>query len=321
MMILSLVLAVITGLDRLTIEILAGFAVLQGVMGGAYTPTRLSLITQLVPRGLFASATGYLAVAFNLSRFMGPALAGLVITLLGAAWSFGIFACLIIPAIVSLIIVEILPRKTRERPDAHVLGDLRDGLQYTLSHPMIRWLLVLVATNGVLARGVLELLPAVTEILFDGGSAEFAALTTAAGAGAILASIVVTRTQNSERLLRIASSAALASSCLLLALGLTENYWVGISVVGGLGCSCTLCGVGVQALIQLEVDDNFRGRVLGLWGVFAIGATAIGGLLLGSVARVSSISTTAIGSALILAVLSVLRGSTLIRGQEVERSS
>jgi len=69
------------------------------------------------------------------------------------------------------------------------------------------------------------------------------------------------------------------------------------------------------------VDDNFRGRVLGLWGVFAIGATAIGGLLLGSVARVSSISTTAIGSALILAVLSVLLGSTLIRGQEVERSS
>ena len=252
---------------------------------------------------------------------MGPALAGLVITLLGAAWAFGLFACLIIPAIISLVIVEILPRKARKSSNASVLGDLRDGLQYTLTHPTIRWLLILVATNGVLARGVLELLPAVTEILFGGGSAEFAVLTTAAGAGAIVASIVVTRTQNSERLLRIASSAALASSCLLLALGLTENYWIGISVVAGLGCSCTLCGVGVQALIQLEVDDNVRGRVLGLWGVFAIGATAIGGLLLGSVARFSSISTTAIGSGLILAVLSVLLGSTLIRGQEVERSS
>ena len=321
MMILSLVLAAITGLDRLTIEILAGFAVLQGMMGGAYTPTRLSLITQLVPRELFASATGYLAVAFNLSRFMGPALAGLVITLLGAAWAFGLFACLIIPAMISLVIVEILPRKARKSSNASVLGDLRDGLQYTLTHPTIRWLLILVATNGVLARGVLELLPAVTEVLFGGGSAEFAALTTAAGAGAIVASIVVTRTQNSERLLRIASSAALASSCLLLGLGMTENYWIGISIVAGLGCSCTLCGVGVQALIQLKVDDNFRGRVLGLWGVFAIGATAVGGLLLGSVARVSSISTTAIGSAIILAVLVVLIGGALIRGQELERHS
>ena len=91
--------------------------------------------------------------------------------------------------------------------------------------------------------------------------------------------------------------------------------------MAGLGCSCTLCGVGVQALIQLKVDDNFRGRVLGLWGVFAIGATAVGGLLLGSVARVSSISATAIGSAIILAVLVVLIGGALIRGQELERHS
>jgi len=321
MMILSLLLAVIIGLDWLTIEVLAGFAVLQGVMGGAYTPTRLSLVTRLVPRALFASATGYLAIAFNLSRFAGPALAGLVITVLGAAWSFGLFACLIVPALVSLVIVEVLPRKPRERGDTHVLTDLRAGLQYAVTHPMIRWLLVLVGTNGILARGALELLPAVTEVVFGGGSAEFAALTSAAGAGAIAASIVVTRTQKPELLLRLATSAVLASSVLLLALGMTGNYWVGLVVVAGLGGSCTLCGIGVQALIQLEVDDDFRGRVLGLWGVFAIGATATGGLLLGSVARASSISATAVGSGLLLSVLAVLLGSTLIRSERGERAA
>ena len=321
MMILSLLLAVIIGLDWLTIEVLAGFAVLQGVMGGAYTPTRLSLIPRLVPRELFASATGYLAIAFNLSRFAGPALAGLVITVLGAAWSFGLFACLIVPALVSLVIVEVLPRKPRGGEHTHVLTDLRAGLQYAVTHPMIRWLLVLVGTNGILARVALELLPAVTEVVFGGGSAEFAALTSAAGAGAIAASIVVTRTQNPERLLRLATSAVLASSVLLLALGMTGNYWVGLVVVAGLGGSCTLCGIGVQALIQLEVDDDFRGRVLGLWGVFAIGATATGGLLLGSVARASSISATAVGSGLLLSVLAVFLGSTLIRSERAERAA
>ena len=315
MMAVSLTLALITGLDRLTIEVLAAFALLQGMMGGAYTPTRLSLITQLVPRELFASATGYLAVAFNLSRCVGPALAGLVIGLLGAAWSFGLFACLVVPAIVSLLVVDLLPRAPRERTDSHILEDLRDGLRYAVSHPMIRWLLVLVGTNGILARGVLELLPAVTEVKFAGGSAEFAALTSAAGAGAIVASVIVTRTQDPGRLLRLGPSAALAASALLFVLGMTGSYSVGLAVVAGLGGFCTLCGISAQALLQLEVDDVFRGRVLGLWGVFAIGATATGGLLMGGVARASSISATAIAAAALLSVLAVLLGGTLLRSE------
>ncbi|MDH3641671.1 MAG: MFS transporter, partial [Gammaproteobacteria bacterium] len=167
----------------------------------------------------------------------------------------------------------------------------------------------------------LELLPAVTDVVFGGGSAEFAGLSSAAGAGAIGASVVLTRTQEPERLLRVATAAVLASSVLLLALGMTGNYWVGIVVVAGLGCSCTLCGIGVQALIQLEVDDDFRGRVLGLWGVFAIGATATGGLLLGGIARVSSISATALGSGALLLVFAVLLGGTLIRSEQAGRAA
>ena len=320
MMVISLILAVITGLDRLTIDVLAGFALLQGMMGGAYTPTRLSLITKLVPRELFASATGYLAVAFNLSRFAGPALAGLIINFFGVAWSFGLFSCLVVPAIVSLFVVEPLESTTRERGDSHILSDLRDGLSYAATHPMIRWLLILVGTNGILARGLLELLPAVTELVFRGGSAEFAALTSAAGAGAVVASVVVTRTQDPSRLLRMAPSAALASSGLLFVLGMTESYWMGLAVVAGLGGFCTLCGISVQALLQLEVDDEFRGRVLGLWGVFAIGATAMGGFLMGGVARASSISATAIGSAALLSVLALFLGSTLIRSERRRQS-
>ena len=320
MMVISLILAVITGLDRLTIDVLAGFALLQGMMGGAYTPTRLSLITKLVPRELFASATGYLAVAFNLSRFAGPALAGLIINFFGVAWSFGLFSCLVVPAIVSLFVVEPLESTTRERGDSHILSDLRDGLSYAATHPMIRWLLILVGTNGILARGLLELLPAVTELVFRGGSAEFAALTSAAGAGAVVASVVVTRTQDPSRLLRMAPSAALASSGLLFVLGMTESYWMGLAVVAGLGGFCTLCGISVQALLQLEVDDEFRGRVLGLWGVFAIGATAMGGFLMGGVARASSISATAIGSAALLSVLALFLGSTLIRNERRRQS-
>ena len=320
MMVISLILAVITGLDRLTIDVLAGFALLQGMMGGAYTPTRLSLITKLVPRELFASATGYLAVAFNLSRFAGPALAGLIINFFGVAWSFGLFSCLVVPAIVSLFVVEPLESTTRERGDSHILSDLRDGLSYAATHPMIRWLLILVGTNGILARGLLELLPAVTELVFRGGSAEFAALTSAAGAGAVAASVVVTRTQDPSRLLRMAPSAALASSGLLFVLGMTESYWMGLAVVAGLGGFCTLCGISVQALLQLEVDDEFRGRVLGLWGVFAIGATAMGGFLMGGVARASSISATAIGSAALLSVLALFLGSTLIRSERRRQS-
>ena len=315
MMIISLTLAVITGLDKLSIEVLAGFALLQGVMGGAYTPTRLSLITQLVPRKLFASATGYLAIAFNLSRFVGPGLAGLIISVLGAAWAFGLFACLVIPAIISLLIVDLLPRAPRVIEDSNILGDLRDGLKYALNHPVIRWLLILVGTNGILARGVLELLPAITDIIFNGGSTEFAIFTSAAGAGAIVASIAVTRSQDTGRLLRLAPMAALGSSILLFILGMTSTYWIGVFVVAGLGGCCTLCGISVQALLQLEVEDEFRGRVLGLWGVFAIGATATGGFIMGGVARATSISITSVGASILLSVFALLLGATLVQSQ------
>lgn len=316
MMAISLTLAAITGLDSLTIEVLASFALLQGMMGGAYTPTRLSLITQLVPRDLFASATGYLAIAFNLSRFAGPGLAGLIITLLGAAWAFSFFALLVVPAVISLLIVELLPRTSHARVDSHIFTDLKDGLKYALHHPVIRWLLVLVGTNGILARGVLELLPAITEIMFGGGSAEFAILTSAAGGGAIIASFAITRTQDPNLLLRLAPFAALCSSALLFLLGMNNIYWVGLIIIAGLGGFCTLCGISVQALLQLEVEDEFRGRVLGLWGVFAIGATATGGFLMGGVARATSISATAISASILLSILAFLLGVTLSRGNK-----
>ncbi|MGH8194588.1 MAG: MFS transporter [Woeseiaceae bacterium] len=277
------VLAALEVLGLVDIYLLCMLSLVQGIAEGAHTPARLALVPNLVPRHQLQSAMATNSVVFNLSRFVGPAIAGVLIALFGAASAFAFNALSYLPVIAALIFIQVAPFRQNEAARGNLWQELRDGMRYVLANRSIRLLMALVAIASLFGRGPLELLPAFAESVFQRGSTGLATLTSAAGGGAVVAGVVISQGFIRLRILWIAIATAVIG-CLIVVLGVTTQFWLGVATVALLGFMLTFCGVSAHVLLQSLIDDELRGRVSSLWGMLAFGGTAFGGLIVGACA-------------------------------------
>ncbi len=283
---------IITGLAALTTWLgwfslawLLGLALVNGAVASAYTPMRMSLVPQLVPRSILPNAIAATAVVFNVSRILGPALAGGMITYTTVTLAFSVSTLLFISAMFLILrISELNPIKRAE--DDSVLGQLRSGLQFTLAHPVIRLVLLLTVVNALLGRTVLDMLPAVAGMLFDGSPATLAQFTATAGVGAIISSLIMSRLEGNEaRMEQMIFASLLTSGIVVLLLEWFRQPQMATVIIFYLSLAATMASNCGQALMQLVVSDDFRGRVTSLWTVIAMGVPAIGTFIMGIVAE------------------------------------
>lgn len=302
---IMLLLAGLTVAGLVDVYVLFALALLQGVADGAHLPVRLALIPALVTSRELQSAMAINSVAFNLSRFVGPAIAGILIATLGVAAAFAFNGISYLAILAALAIIETRPFRRRAGAESHVQRELAEGLRYVVARTSVRQLLGLVAMASFFGRGPLELLPAFAESVFDRGATGLAILTAAAGAGAVASGLIISRGLVRLRIRYIAIGIAIVG-CLIIVLGIVRAFWLGVATVAALGFMLTLCGVGSQVLLQTLIDDEVRGRVSSLWGMIAFGGTAFGGLVTGAVASLYGLSgaTLAVG---ILCMLLTLR--------------
>ncbi|MBT5220109.1 MAG: MFS transporter, partial [Woeseia sp.] len=183
-------LALLTLSGNMTIEWLCGLALAHGIANSAYSPVRLSLIPNLVRKVQFQSAVGIASTSFNVSRFIGPGIAGGIVALYGLGWAYAINAITYLPTIFVLAIIRIDDKSGADKSKKPYLEQLREGLRYTLDHTQIRNILLLAGVSNFFGRGILELMPAFAALIFAGGSSVLAALMAASGVGAIIASLM-----------------------------------------------------------------------------------------------------------------------------------
>jgi MFS family permease len=142
-------------------------------------------------------------------------------------------------------------------------------------------------------------LPVFAEAVFAQGASGLATLTSATGAGAILAGLSLSRAKSDpSRLPRRSRRCAIVAGALLVAFGLTPVFWLGILLALSLGLALTMSNVGLQVALQSTVDNDYRGRVVSLWGVLAIGGPAIGGAIIGVLTHATGIGNITVGCGL-----------------------
>ncbi len=278
---------------------------IQGTLDGAHAPVRMSIVPNLVKPDQLHSAIAFTSVAFNLSRFVGPAIAGFVIAVWDVATAFIINGVSYVTIIGAMMIVRLNAADSEGAERKHPWQELVDGARYAFSHDVIRALLVLVALASVFGRGALEMLPAFADAVYAGGPAALATLTSAIGAGAVAAGLALSRGTRWLTVVVVRSAVAVGGG-LIVALAAVDDFVVGVAIVALLGVILSLCSVGAQILIQTQVSDRMRGRVSSFWGMIAFGGTSLGSLIIGASASTWGLQTAVAGAGLVCALVSLL---------------
>ncbi len=275
------VLCVLVALDHLNIWGLVALTGFQGSVVAFNQPARLALIPSLVAEDDVASAIAINSVIFNLARFVGPMLAGLVIVWSGIAAAFAANAISYVAFLLALLRVNIDAVRREPRRRRNFTTDLKEGIHYTANHPVIASLLVLLAAIGVGGRPLNQLLPAFAARVFHLAAGGFSILASAAGAGAILVGLWVGHRSESLDLMIVAAITSLAGAVAAICACATGSMWIAVPSIAVFGFCFSSAGIAIQTVIQVSSDRAMRGRVMGLYGLIFRGAPAIGALLAG----------------------------------------
>ena len=270
-----------------------------GMLSAFHHPVRLVFISLVVPKPYLASAVGMNSVSWNVSRIIGPGIAGMTIYLLGPSETFGIATALYLPLIICLWFMALQPRKADTGSADSFLGKIIDGGAVVVGNPLIFSTLCLVFLNSFFVRGVLEIQPAIVGQILGGESASLAIVTAAAGLGSLIASgWIGLGFLNKSQIQDLLWPMVLAGIIITAALQFFVNL-VPISMIFIVtGFTATLVGIGAQTLIQLEVNESYRARVMTWWSTISFGSLVFGGIIIGFLGDIIGI-----GNAIIIMML------------------
>jgi predicted MFS family arabinose efflux permease len=273
-------LALLTGFGIITIWSLFALAVLLGSANAVNQPARLALIPSLVERINLPSAVAINSIIFNGARFIGPALAGIVIAEGSIALAFAINAATYIAFLLALAGLDGV-REDRHHADRKFFAAMIEGYVYAARHPGIGAMLLLMAITSLGTRGFIELLPGFADNVFGRGPQALAWMTATVGLGAVLGGLWMVRRPAIAGLTSVVFANTLLMTAALLGFAATAQFWIALPCLAIAGFGLVVSGIGAQTLVQSAVATAVRGRVMALYGMIFRGGPALGALSMG----------------------------------------
>jgi MFS family permease len=259
---------------------------LMGCFAAIDQPVRQSFVMEMVGKPQLPNAVALNSMTFNLARIVGPAIAGVMITLVGTGWVFLINSGTFAAVICGLILMD--PAKLYRGPKApRARGQLVEGLRYVRGRPDIMIILVLVFCVSTFALNFQVTLANVAVNVFHRTATGYGLLSTliAVGTltGAVLAARRSTKGRPSQRML---IGGALTLGLLEAALTFMPTYLAFGLMLIPVGASVLTFTVTANSAVQLSVSPEMRGRVMGLYMLVFLGGNPIAGPFTGWLAEV-----------------------------------
>lgn len=262
-------------------------ALVAGFVNSAEMPVRQAFVAELVPREDLTNAIALSSTSFNLSRVVGPAVAGVTIAVFGVSVNFGVNAVSYLSVITGLLLIEgrTLHRAPRPTSFPSIRESLVEGFRYARATPTILWPLVLLGGVAVLAMNFQTLLPLFTRDALGLDSGGYGALFATMGAGSLLGSLTLAFATSQRPLMGYLIGAGAAFLALAFVLGFVRAPILAFPVVAAIGYASMLMVNTVNVTVQNSVPDPLRGRVMSLYVTVFAGSAPIGGLVAGFLAE------------------------------------
>jgi MFS family permease len=300
-MLLALVLGVLVAEQALKIWLLCILVFVGGTAFAFDIPVRQSFIIELVGKEDLPNAIALNSTMFNATRVAGPATAGFLIASVGMANCFFLNAASFLAVLLALVLIQLPPaRAANHLPFSRAWRELFDYLSAKREMQLILGLMTAVA---VFAMPYYVLLPLMARDILGVGAKGYGWLMASGGLGAFLGGLFLARRLRRRPPMPSFLGGLLLFLVGLIGLSLCRNYYLALAAlfVSGFGM-VTQLSTG-NSLLQLNVPNELRGRLMSLFGLIIVGFAPAGSLFLGTVAHyLGPFPAVAVGS--LLAALS-----------------
>jgi MFS family permease len=305
MMVLAFILAGLTFTGAVKPWHIVILAFLLGTANAFDAPARNSFVTELVSRADMTNAIAMNATMFNIGTVVGPSIAGLTYAAFGPGWCFTLNGISFIAIIVALIFMHI---KSVDQPPRRstVLAEMKEGLRYVFSHSLILSLVGSVGLVSIFGIGMLTLLPAWATDVLHGDVTTNGWLVSARGFGSLVSALMLAYLGSRKYRGRLWTIGAFIMPAALFLFAWLR--WLPLSLLAmvGVGWGFMMISNNSNAIIQSDVPDELRGRVMSIYTLVFFGSMPIGSLLAGTLAQQISEPLTVMLGASFLMLLAII---------------
>ncbi len=317
MLVLAFILAALTFSGLILPWHLVLLALLLGVANAFDGPARQAFILEMVDREDLGNAIALNATMFNLAVVVGPAVAGLTYAIVGPAWCFAINGLSFVAVIVALSMMRVKPVAVRRHPTS-AWQDMQQGLRYIMGHTVIRTVIALVSVASLFGLAFNTLFPDWAVVVLGGDATTNGLLQSARGLGSLAGAFMIASLGRFRF-----KGKLLLTGAIVLPLGLilfSFVRWLPLSllvlIVVGWGFMVMFNVANI--LVQTQVADELRGRVMGVYSMNFGGIGPVGALFAGALAdQIGAPATVLAGAVVTLAfALFILFAIPALRTQE-----
>jgi MFS family permease len=275
---LAITLGILVATNIINLWMVYVLAFLLGWVTVFDNPARQTFVLELVGEDRLRNAVTLYSTLVNLARVIGPSLAALLIATIGLAPCFILNGVSYAAVVIMLALIR-TSELNLTPPAPLAKGQLREGIRYIRSMPILLNTLLMLAIIGTLTFEFQVSLPILAQFTFNSGASGYAFLSACLGLGAVFGGLAVaSQKRNTPALLVVA--AFFFGGTVLAASLMPTLYLSGMMLVLTGVCSIFFTSLG-NTILQLNSAPQMRGRVMAFWAVAFLGSTTIGGPLVG----------------------------------------
>ncbi len=303
------VIAYLTLTDQATIPIIAVLSLVLGTITALDMPVRQAFVIELVDdRADLPNALALHSALVNVARLAGPAIAGILVAVIGEGWCFALNAVSYGFVLIALINTRVRPRDV-SRVKKSMRRELVLGLHYLQEHTSLLMVVLLVASMSMVGNSYFVIMPVFADRVMGGGAYMLGFLMAASGAGALIGALGLARRKNLKTLHRSMWWSVLLLGVFLVGLSVTPVPLLAFALMAVTGFCLVNINAGANLYLQSSVDDAMRGRVMSWFSLAFLGVPALGGLFAGYLSQLLGVAAAIciLGSSTVISAI-VFRG-------------
>jgi MFS family permease len=260
-----------------------GLAFLSGCVRAFDRPSRMALLPQMVPKADIPNAVAVSGTIWQLNRLVGPAVAGMLIYLVGTGPTY--YLCFLASA--TAVFLWLFIRLDRPAPapgGGRMLQHMADGVNFIRRNEIYWTLISMTFFNSVFGMSYLILMPVFARDVLSVGAQGYGFLESCGGAGALFGVLMVAYFSRARHKGRQALAGAISFGTLLVVFALSRSYALSLGMALLLGVVSQFYMTIINTILQVNLPEHLRGRVMGIYGL-AWSLMPVGGMVSGTIAE------------------------------------